>query len=75
MSGDRSSRWSGLLLSSKRQARSRDDLLEMEMMRPEIAAVIAGGDMGDALLGAALGDGVEACAHGRGDRRPWSGRR
>ena len=30
------------------------------MMRAEIAAVIAGGDVGDALGGAAFGDGVDA---------------
>ena len=45
------------------------------MMRTEIAAVIAGGDMGDALLGAALGDGVDAGAHRGGDGRRRSGRR
>jgi len=32
------------------------------MMGPEIAAVIAGGDMGDAFASAALGDGVDTGA-------------
>ena len=49
-------------------ARSRDQVLEVEMVLPELAAIVAGGDVGDALLGAAFGDGVEARRASR--RRP-----